>query len=364
MRKLLETFLNDIWYEGKGAPIKIALLPLSFIYGVLSWLRFQMFTWGIKKKKKLPIAVISVGNIVVGGAGKTPLAIYLATMLQNLGIKPAIVSRGYGGKRDGTKVNIVSDGTSLLLDEEMAGEEAVLLASRLPGVPVLVGSNRFDLGRKAISEFGVEAIILDDGFQHLCLHRDMDICVVQAMRGLGNGIPLPSGPLREFASALKRADVLVLNGFTKEEITLAAGKIQAGRGIDKPLLGVLYLPKTLEKNGKHLSLEFLRDKRICAFCGIGNPQGFRRTLKGLGGICSSFITYPDHHRYDRQDIAHIKRTALETDAQVIITTEKDAVKVKKFPFFFEEITVLTIAVAPPLGDNRLYELLKHISKKS
>lgn len=357
----VESLLNEIWYGKK--PIRflsILLLPFSLLYGFLSYLRSLLFSLGMKKTAKLPVPVISIGNISVGGTGKTPLVIYIAEFLQSRGKKVAVVSRGYKGKRDGTKVNVVSSGEcQKLLPVALAGDEATLLAERLPGVAVLVGNDRVALGEYAVKKLAAQVIIVDDGFQHLRLHRDLNICLVDEIRGLGNLLPLPAGPLREFPPAIGRADIIVTSHSS------VAGKLPEKtarilKKTGKSLVVVRYLPQLLLQGGAILPLSLLQDRRVLAFCGLGNPQSFRNTLCQLGVNCVDLHSFGDHHEFSLSDVEFLEKLARERRTEMIITTEKDAVKLKKFPHFFKGIFILRISLSPQEGNEYLQAIIRAV----
>ena len=185
--------------------------PFSPLYGALMSLRSMLYRRGIITRHGLEAPVISVGNLVLGGTGKTPLVHYIAAYLRQLGRKPAVLSRGYKGTA-ANRINIVSNPTDILLDAAEAGDEPRLLAEKLPGIPVITGKDRFAAGRFAIDSFAVDTVILDDGFQHIALKQDLDLVLFSTGKGFGNGRVLPGGDLREPLAALKRADAFVITG--------------------------------------------------------------------------------------------------------------------------------------------------------
>ena len=173
--------------------------------------RNRLYDGGLLKQQKLPRPVISVGNLTVGGTGKTPTVIFIAHILKDHGYRPAVLSRGYGGSAN-APVNVVSDGNRILMGWREAGDEPILIASAVPGIPVLTGSRRLLTGRAAVETFGADVLILDDAFQHRSLFRDIDMVLLDAARPFGNGFLLPRGPLREPRIPLRRADILLRTG--------------------------------------------------------------------------------------------------------------------------------------------------------
>jgi tetraacyldisaccharide 4'-kinase len=302
------------------------LLLASWVYGLGVRGRLGQYRMGLRARNRLPVPVISVGNIVVGGTGKTPFVIMLARELKDRGLRPAVVTRGYRGNREG-KVVVVSDGATIEGGYPEFGDEAVLMAHKLPGVPVVMARDRAEGGREAIRRFGAEAILLDDGFQHLQLARDLDIVLLDRANPLGYGYLLPRGLLREPVGALRRADLIVVTGTRATE---DAWHIPRGlREVwSAPVLHAVYLPTVLTdgKTGEVVAEADLRAQLVVAFSGIANPLGFERTLRSLGIAPRAHLIYPDHHPYDASDLAAIAERMAAVGATVALTTEKDAVR--------------------------------------
>jgi tetraacyldisaccharide 4'-kinase len=263
------------------------------------------------------------------------MVILLARMLKDYGYRPAVLSRGYKGK--GTSpVNVVSDGKSILLSPLVGGDEPVLIAKSLPGVSVITGPDRYLTGKKAVTSLGADVLILDDGFQHRRLYRDINIVLLDINRPWGNGYLLPRGPLREPAArALQRADILIRTGRvqgsrsgdtvgikkeTEDSWKFPQFNIPVFRGIHQPCGLISW------DNRGETAPRYLAGKRICAFAGIGAPEQFRRTLESLGAEIGVFLTYPDHHSYTSSDMESIERAAKKAHAEIIVTTEKDETK--------------------------------------
>jgi len=283
--------------------------------------------------------VISVGNITVGGTGKTPTVIMLAHMLKKHGYRPAILSRGYGGKGEG-RPGLVSDGHDLLMGPDESGDEPLLIAESVPDVPVIIGKERALSGKLAVERFDVDVLILDDGFQHRRLFRDVDIVLLDSEKPFGNGFMLPRGRLREPRNALKRAHIAVLTS-TEGDV------IVTGSGIQIPHIPVFRgrrIPGNLVRGREKdlFPLEYLRGKKVCAFSGIAEPDSFRKILEPLCGDVARFVPFPDHHAYDEGEVAYIKKICDDCHAQVILTTEKDGMKLARFPDFFRDLYRLRI----------------------
>lgn len=286
------------------------------------------------KSHRLQIPVISVGNLTMGGTGKTPMVRYIARLLLERGLRPAIVSRGYGGKATGP-VNIVADGNKTLLAPEMAGDEPFMLAEALPGVPVLTGPQRVRVGRLAIELFGVNSVVMDDGFQHLAMDRDLDLVLFSAKTLLGNGRVFPGGELREPLSALGRAHAFVITGVDQRNRSGVEDfkRWLQGRFPKTPVFMGEYLPAGIwhSGHGQSCTLAKAREMRLFAFAGIANPDSFRQTLRQEDFSLSGFKEFRDHHAYTAQDVADLLAAARISGAQALITTEKDFVKLR--PYF-------------------------------
>jgi tetraacyldisaccharide 4'-kinase len=328
--------LTTLWravMDGRAGPL--AHWTLSPLLTALTWpydwmhrLRIQVYLRGWASVKRLPCRVISVGNLTLGGTGKTPMVEAIATLLRQHGYRVGVLSRGYGG-RDREAITVVSDGARCLVPPEVAGDEPVLLAEHLAGIPVVVGRDRYAAGMLAVERFGVDVLVLDDGFQHLQLARDLDILLLDAARPFGTGRLFPRGDLRERPSALARADVIV---FTRWEQGMPAPPSALRRTHPLPPsfrschepCGVRALP-----DGQTLPLSALKARSVLAFCGLGTPESFRRTLDRLGAVVVAFVAFPDHHPYTRSDLEEMVRAAKTRGAEVLITTEKDGIRLRR-----------------------------------
>lgn len=323
--------LDQILYKkDKSLGEEILLSPLfltSLLYGWAVRARTFLYSLGLFKTKQLPRPVISVGNITVGGTGKTPLVMALAKGLMERGIPTAILSRGYRGKKGSGP--LVTDGQNIFLSPEESGDEPFLIASTLQGIPVLIGKNRFKNAEIALERFPVRGFLLDDGFQHLPLHRDLNIVLIDTHIGFGDGHLLPRGILREPLSHLKRADLFLL---TKAEGSEACQSLESTlRKIhpSAPIFHSHYEPAGLiHPDGKFEPLYLFKGKRVLALSGIANPTYFSSLLKRCGMEVVRERVYPDHHHYTGQDLTSILEEV--TKIELIVTTEKDLVKLKTF----------------------------------
>lgn len=314
--------------------------PLEFIY----YLGYSFKkSRDLRNLKRLPRRVISVGNLTLGGTGKTPAVIAIAEEAKKRGYLPCVLTRGYKGRAKGPC--FVSKGEGPLLSADESGDEAFLMAGSLKGVPIVKGSDRYEAGMFALQNLGpsfpLESIhrlifILDDGFQHLRLHRDMDILLIDGSNPFGNGRLFPSGILREPMEEMKRADVIVI---TRADVNAGdAGARTAGlkemvrrynRGA--PIFLGEHRPTSLRTaSGRVLPIGAIAGKTVFGFCGIGNPESFRHTLLGTGAKMAGLNVFRDHHRYRLQDVRRILNTAKGLNADWIVTTEKDIIRLKDF----------------------------------
>jgi tetraacyldisaccharide 4'-kinase len=303
-----------------------ALAMAALGYGAGVRLRNAAYDLGLLRIGRLPCGVVCVGNLTAGGTGKTPTVIMLGRRLTDGGRKVTVLLRGYG--RAGSGVEVVSDGRDLCLDWWRAGDEALLLGKRLPGVPIVVGGDRLAAGRLAVQRFGSDTLLLDDGFQHRRLHRDLDLVMLDATDPFGGGRLLPRGLLREPAAALRRAHAIILSR-TDQVAEIAGIRRRLEQMIpDVPHILTRHRPSGLNElpGGDERSLESLRGRRVLAVSGIANPRGFHRTLADLGAILPMMLTFPDHHPYGAADLLRVEGAAREAGAELIVTTEKDAVR--------------------------------------
>ena len=350
------------------------LFLISILFESIIGLRNYFYNTGIFRIRKLDCKVISVGNITVGGTGKTPMVIMLANLLRDRGYRPVILSRGYGGRQK-NRINVVSDGENICMNFQMAGDEPVLIAKSVRNTPVITGKNRYQTGRYAVDNFGADVLILDDAFQHRSLFRDIDIVLLDNERPFGNGFVIPRGELREPANALGRADVIVKTGIKDRDQGSGVrgqaagdrdqgpgdrdqgpgGRDQGSKDRDQaPVYNAYRIPKSLLKagTGEIYPLDYLRAKKVLAFAGIARPDSFKRTIASVGGETAAFLVFPDHQVYTRDDIMQIEKAATQCAAQVILTTEKDGIKLIDFPDFLRDIYQLKIEmeVSPSRGE--------------
>lgn len=355
----LQSTLKKIWYptgDRQAVPGSAVLIlsPAAWIYRCLIAFRNHLYDRNIFAVHHLPCPVISVGNITVGGTGKTPTVIMIAKLLAATGWRPAVLSRGYTGSAT-SPVNIVSDGEKVMMSSAEAGDEPVLMARTLPGIPVLTGAKRSLTGHAAIERFGVNTLVLDDAYQHRQIHRDINIVLLGGSSPIGNGRLLPAGPLREPISELQRADMAIVTGPAavdlpehEDKLTLLKRLMPDGlpvfKGQHKPQLLVQAI------SGNSTPMSDLQGKRVCAFAGIASPESFRQTVQNQGGIVTTFLAFPDHHSYTDKDIYAIGEAARKDRADFTITTEKDGVKLGRYPDFMRQVHLLQIAMVISGGE--------------
>ena len=291
---------------------------LSLVYGRVARLRRSWYEQRPHARRRLDRPVISVGNLVVGGSGKTPVVAAIARMLIEMGERPAVLSRGYARRKKADGVVVVSDGERVLEPVERSGDEPLMLARALPGTPVLVSPDRYLAGRLAESRFGCTVHILDDGFQHLQLARTIDVLLISP-GDLAERV-LPSGRLRERLDAARGADAVLVFG-TEDD----AGRVSSAVNV----------PTAFRVEKRYGPLRPLGEgeapapagARVLAVAGIARPERFFRALREQGWNVVAELAFPDHHWYTTKDLASINNAAQEVHARIVVTTEKDAVRV-------------------------------------
>ena len=309
----------------------IVLPPLSLLYGAVTRTRLSLYRRGTFHTTRLERPVISVGNITTGGTGKTPLVEWVARTIASQGKKVCILTRGYGRKDPHLQV-IVSDGYEVLASPSEAGDEPFLLATKLKGLAAVISSaDRIAAAREAINDFGTECFVLDDGFQHLRLARDLNIVTIDATNPWGGGSLLPYGRLREKPENLARADCVVITRCDQVgDLDPLRAEISALIG-DRPIFHsqMRAVGVTPLKNGAG---SLAAPARVAAFCAVGNPGSFFEQLGRLGYEIALQKSFPDHHVYSQDEIDSLVRNANESGAVALITTAKDAVKLRTLSF--------------------------------
>jgi tetraacyldisaccharide 4'-kinase len=313
-------------------PFRGALLSgLSVLYRTAIYIRRIFYDLHICKQKKISCPVISIGNITLGGTGKTPTVIQIAELLSRNDRRVVVVSRGYG-RTDEAAIIVVSDGRSVLMDTQTGGDEPVLIASKLPRIPVVVGKKRYQTALLAIQRFRPDVVVLDDAFQHIRLKRDLDIVLVDAGNPFGNGKLFPAGILREPLGALKRAHAVLIT------------KIEGTTDVN-PLIETIHLNTRARiftsqqvpvdlidyRSNDIKPLSALRGSKVLALSGIARPDSFIKLLTSLGADIVATCIYPDHFGYKKKDLAAVFQRAADEKVSMIVTTEKDAIRLKNLP---------------------------------
>ncbi|MDR1303156.1 MAG: tetraacyldisaccharide 4'-kinase [Puniceicoccales bacterium] len=354
-------FIADVLYDRKNTftakIIGAILLPFSFIFTLIVKLRIWFYGKHYLRSQPLGCHVIVVGNITMGGTGKTPVAEYLAKLLRAMGRRPAIISRGYKSKGEPSyrkffrwlthspdkPPKVVSDGENVLLDSELAGDEPFMLAKNLKGVPVVVDKDRVKAGRYAIRRLGADVLILDDGYQYLRLRSSLRLALVDKSNPFGNHYLLPRGILREPLAHLDRASCILLtksdgreDRALEEKIRRVNGGAQIVECCHKPCYFVVH------STGEVRPLEVLRGRKVAIFCAIASPEGFERFILSLGAHIIYKKRYIDHHRFTHSELSRINERSQGAD--FLVTTEKDAVRIAgdfqfSLPFFYMRVEV-------------------------
>lgn len=371
----VETFVLQVILEERrdkaAGVVRFILLLLSKVFMVVVKLRRFLYDVRLLRDSTLGIQVIAIGNLTVGGTGKTPVVEKFARELQNQGRTVAILSRGYRSKpppltkrlidrllfrSDTTPPRVVSDGRSLLLDSETAGDEPYMLASNLKDVVVLVDKDRVKSGRYAIEKFGCDTLLLDDGFQYWKLAgRRRDIVLIDCQSPFGNEHLLPRGTLREPATHLQRAGTIFITKSDGNTNGLRAriARLNPAAGIIECVHHPLYLEDLF--TGERMDLGFLKGRKVAALSGIAQPESFENSLVKLGAELVYSKRFVDHHRFTLQEVLNVVNRSKKRQATAVITTQKDAVRFPKvdrrdLPILFMRVEINIMAGATDFHD--------------
>ncbi|MBF0621976.1 MAG: tetraacyldisaccharide 4'-kinase [Magnetococcales bacterium] len=336
--------------------------PLGQLHGLIQKIRAFGYAHNWLERYHPPRPVISIGNLTTGGTGKTPMTAFMASLLLEMGLKPVIISRGYG---QGSKaaITVVSDGEKRLISPPEAADEACLLADRLPTVPVLTGPKRSAVIQAAVDQFDVDIILLDDAYQHLAVDRDINILLMDASHPLANGRLLPAGLLREFPSASKRADIIIFTRCPSEQRFAQAKKqISAWITPSTPIFQALHKPSHWyqRKSGQNHKMNSAPKGTGLAFCGLASPEVFWKTLQQQQIPLADTLSFTDHHNFNKNDLSRLEQHAQAAGADFLVCTEKDAVKIEwqsDLPLY-----VLTIDLSLDQRD-RFYTLCSTMIRK-
>lgn len=302
--------------------IQKVLYPFSRIYGFVVKTRIFFYKKGILRCVRLPVPVFSVGNITVGGTGKTPVVEHIARYLRAKGKRVAILSRGYAA-------SIRQENNSS--GKNICNDEYLLFKENIPDVPHLLNKSRVKGGLEAIKRFQAECLVLDDGFQHLRLARDLNIVIIDALNPFGHEQIIPRGMLREPLEGLKRANMILLSHVdqcSRDKITVITNRLRKITG-GVPVVETVHKPICLEsaKDAAKLDIHCLRGKRVFVFCAIGNPVSFRKSIEGLGAEIAGIRVFPDHHVYTLSELQEMNAEAQSMKPDAIVITQKDRVKI-------------------------------------
>lgn len=336
---------------------------LAWPYGWAASLRAMLYRRRWLPTHRLPLPVISIGNLTVGGTGKTPVVILIAEWLLARGKRVAVLSRGYR-RRSSHEHLLVSDGQRLLAGPDQAGDEPYLIAQRCPSALVAVGPDRYRLGQWVLDQYPVDCFVLDDGYQHLHLHRDLDVLLLDATDLAGLQAMLPVGRLREPLSAASRASVHLL--------TRADSEVQADlvwdcvrKACDRLPEPIKVLFKTDElirvTTGERQGAARFRETKALLFSGIGNAAAFHDLVKRLGITVVDTVVLPDHARYDHSVLRGVRERAKRADADILVTTEKDAGKIKALLSSHDPCWALSLYTDIPAGRERLEQMILSVT---
>lgn len=352
MRPFLHSIIKGERNDLAAWVVRIPLFLASLVYGLAVRSVVFLYTAGILPRRRLGVPVVSVGNLTVGGTGKTPIVIYLARMLSASQLRPVILTRGYMPRGS-------------VRGSEFESDEAQVLREVLQDIPVVVNPDRYQGGLEAIERYKPDVLILDDGFQHWRLFRDLDIVLIDSADPFGNGQLLPCGILREPRSSLKRADLLVLTktdradtGALKDQLSVLCSGIPVVETVHRSRsLTRLYIKEFV--NISHLS------RPVVAFCGIGDPLSFKAMLVDLGADVKEFLHFLDHYAYGHEDMKNLRRICDELGVRTLITTRKDAVKLEAFEEFWQgyELFVLNIEIDIVHGQEHLINGINQLSHR-
>jgi len=355
--KLPQLDWHKIHYTPSSGLLGFCLRLLSFPYKWINYLHRILYQYEIIKTLHLPGIVLSVGNITTGGTGKTPAVVMIAEWAKNYGLKAAVLSKGYGRKNQ-NKIIEVSDGKDVLATAEEAGDEPVLIANALINTPVIVSSSLHAAGMYAHKNFGANFFILDDGFQHIKLFRDLNIVLMDASYPFGNGMFLPAGPLREHPSGLERSDMLVFSRSFNNDANIPDGlKYYVQK---RPVFYANHIAEAIVfgGSGKKETLYCLQNQRVLCFAGIANPESFFKMVEDLGVVITKTMVFPDHHNFTSEEIDKLLAFVYEKKTDIILTTEKDWVKLPASVKALPEVGFLKISFKFNYNETEFFSTIR------
>lgn len=357
----MKKYISGLHYKKKYNFFdKFVLLNLKFFsmfYKAVISMRLALYKLNILKSVKVDAYVISIGNITMGGTGKTPVTAEIANYIAKvLGKKTAIISRGYAGELSYKNTNVIKTEDSIMYNAQLAGEEPYWLAENCSDTVVITGKNRIKSADKAIKDYGSEVLLLDDGFQHIKIKIDFNIAVIDCYNQFGNNLLLPAGPLRESLVELKRADAFIIADKYKNESECDLLKKSLEKKYNKPTFISYFEPHNIYNIKTKADWdEESKSKEVVAFCGIGQPDSFFNYIEKLNFKIVDKIVFADHYIYKDSDMEYLEKKLLASNSAIIITTEKDAVKVSSIS---NNLPIYALQIKPELD---LPNLLKDLN---
>jgi len=336
IRKRIEAVMQGS-SNAEAGWLGVGLSVIAALYGIGVRLRKTAYAKGWLKKNRLDCLVVSVGNLTLGGTGKTPATIYLARLIQSYGYRVVVMSRGYRGSAEG-KGGVATNGKDVIMLASACGDEAYMMARTLGNIPVVVGRDRYAIGSMALQRFNPQVILLDDAFQHMRLERDVDIVLLDAEKPFGNGKLFPRGILREEKGALQRASAVVLTRVEKDpEATLKGlGEYAPCKPIfqcdHRPYIASIITVHAgretdIQEATERPGLDSLKGSSVYIFSGIASNERFQQTIVQAGGQVCGTSFFDDHHWYSSDELKEIMQSAVNSGADIIITTEKDLMRI-------------------------------------
>lgn len=349
-----------------GQPVRKGLYWVAGLYGLLIRFRLWCYRQGWIATRRLPCRVVSVGNLTVGGTGKTPLVIFLVQRLLANGQRVAILSRGY--KRTSTTPHLlVSDGARILAGPSESGDEPFLMAQRCPQAVVAVGADRVALGQWVLEQHPVDCIVLDDGFQHRALHRDVDLVLLDATDVAGLDALLPAGRLREPLRELDRASaVMITRADASADVNAIHSRLRTVSRLPKDIMEVVFRPESFVPmiSGEAHPIGWGHRRKAWLVSGIGNSHSFRRSAESIGMEILGETAFEDHHGYSPSDIERIRTTVQASGSDIVLTTEKDGGKLSALLTTHDPWWMLRLGTEIVRGEARLYQLIDGPSDES
>ncbi|MDZ4853408.1 MAG: tetraacyldisaccharide 4'-kinase [Nitrospirota bacterium] len=328
-------------------------------YGVVARLRALLYHWGWFEQRRLPVPVLAVGNLTLGGTGKTPVVILLADWLLAEGKRVAILSRGY--RRASTdRYLLVSNGERLLVGPREAGDESFLIAQRCPKAIVAVGADRYELGDWVLERFPIDCLLLDDGFQHRGLYRDVNLLLIDATDAAGLSALVPAGRLREPLRAAARATAIIITrAEVPAQVTEVYRKLQGALGSMPDQIQAVFRPESFVSvvTGMSQPLSWCKGKTALLCSGVGHAGSFRSLVERIGIRILDEVAYIDHHAYSSQDVEQLRARAAELQAELVVTTEKDACKLAALLHPTDNWWAVRLTTQVIVGEERLRRLV-------